>query len=154
MSVDTNNYLYGAQLGAEVLFCDSCRFDVTGFVKAAIFANSADASNSFANQQIFGNSSDGMSGNHAAGLVELGLKGEYRINDCWSITGGYQVMWLDSIALATDQIPRTGTGGGPFDAPLDSSHGALFQGGFVGVTVRRSSQARISSAILGGRSSC
>jgi hypothetical protein len=35
---------------------------------------------------------------------ELALTGSYVINDRWSARAGYQVLWVDGVALAPDQI--------------------------------------------------
>ena len=67
----------------------------------------------------------------AAFLGEIGLSAVYRLTQRWSLTAGYQAMWLDGIALAPNQIAvtdiATQQGGITTDGYL------FFQGASVGV---------------------
>ena len=41
-------------------------------------------------------------------VAEFGVYGTYDITCNLSVRGGYQLMYLDGVALAADQVPNTG----------------------------------------------
>lgn len=97
------NNLYGFQLGGELSVWDvGGPLRITAVGKAGIYAN--DARNQavmFLNGTEIG--VDSASASREAFLAELGLIGTYQITDRWSASAGYQVMWLDGIAMASQQ---------------------------------------------------
>lgn len=129
-TVDANNHLYGFQLGADVrLWNRGGPFTVDGIVKGGIYYNAADQ---FSTVTAGGTSFDSAQSSHTSALVELALKANYRLSRVWSVQAGYQLMWLEGVARAPEQIPSTdlvlggsvlNTGGSPF-----------FHGGFAGLT--------------------
>ena len=63
---------------------------------------------------------------NVAFVGELGLTGAYQINDCWTVRGGYQVIWVDGIALAPDQLDDSDITTGV--ATLDTSGHPIYHG--------------------------
>ncbi|HEY2826720.1 MAG TPA: hypothetical protein VGJ04_03895, partial [Pirellulales bacterium] len=74
------------------------------------------------------------SGGQVAFLGELGLNGNYQFTQNWFLRGGYQVFWVDGVALAPEQLDFTNT-------PASGTHidktGSLFmQGANAGLMAR------------------
>jgi hypothetical protein len=135
--VTTNNNLLGFQLGGSAILAAHGRWTFNGQIRAGVYYNDCDAT--------------------AAGLVEIPvyatgdanptafeadaqLTASLWVSDHFAIRFGYQVMWLDRVALANNQFTsqdidqiddyvsaglRVNTNATPF------WHGALVQGEFV-----------------------
>lgn len=100
---EADNDLFGAQLGAELaLFDKSSRFllDLTG--KVGLFANNSSAGiREFQGNNFIGQFQSGPT--QATSLAaELGVKAGYRISDRASLTAGYQLLWANNLALASN----------------------------------------------------
>jgi hypothetical protein len=125
MSAQTKNQLYGLQIGGEqMLWAGSeglCRVD--GFVKAGVFGNHAtQTSGSPLNSTLASASS-----NVPAFFGEVGVNVSYQLTLHWAVRAGYEVMWLQSVALAPDQFLQ-----GTVAPSVDTSGGLLYHGGFAG----------------------
>jgi hypothetical protein len=126
--VTTRNRLYGGQVGARVqLWCRDA-FSLTTTGKAGVYGN---VSNHIAS------SSTGVATVTAAGaddrtafVGELGFQGAARLTDHLSLRGGYRLLWIDGVALASEQLAVTdfnqGTG-------FDGSGDVFYHGAFVGL---------------------
>ena len=68
-------------------------------------------------------------------LGEIGLVGVMEINDTLSVRAGYQVMWLEGIALAPDQITGTDLSA-PGSATVRAENGLFYHGGSVGLALK------------------
>lgn len=101
MDIDFNvdNHLYGGQIGLNVAFINRPRFSIEGVVKAGMFCNFSDLTINGPYVTIGGEKST-----HTAFLGEVGLMGIVQVTGNLSVRGGYQVMWLDGIGLASDQF--------------------------------------------------
>ena len=119
----TRNRLYGGQLGANVVLWDrGGRFTADAIGKAGIFGNAAAQNSSFAFG--FANLTDDDNQNPAAFLGEIGITGRYRISQRWSATVGYQLLWINQVALATEQ---------PLGSGIDASGDTFYHGATVGL---------------------
>jgi hypothetical protein len=97
----TNNNLYGMQIGIEPVLWDRCgRFRLEGTLKAGLYGNTAHQRTQF--PTVGGEWNSRVEGSPSF-VGELGLIGSYQLNKCWSIRGGYEVMWITDVALAPDQ---------------------------------------------------
>ncbi len=125
-SVATRNRLYGAQLGIDALLldCECWYFNAVG--KVGIYGNSAD--------QVTRTAGVGgalpfitYTGGDASFVGELGFNANYRMTDRLTILAGYNLLWVNSLALAPDQLAATNvnTGVGALDVG-----GNLFYHGF------------------------
>ena len=126
--VDTNNHLYGLQLGGDVVLYHGNRFNVASWIKGGIYANVADQSTSITGGPVFVN---GARETSPAFVGETGLMADFALTQSISLIGGYQLMWVSGVALASDQIPNMGPVlGGLVPTGLDQSdafyHGAIF----------------------------
>lgn len=102
--IGTWNNLFGGQLGARVAHTwGSLDWELTG--KVGLFANAAQTSSfvgDFNNQFVVRD--DHLAGTRAALVADIVLSATYRLSDVWALRGGYNLMWLDGLALAPDQL--------------------------------------------------
>jgi hypothetical protein len=119
-SVNVDNHMYGGQVGADInLLCGCGPWSLDAVLKAGVFADVADADRSIAinGGTIF---ADRVDDTDAAFLGEIGIVAAYDLNDCWALRGGYQLLWINGAALASEQIePEINLSGDLF------YHGAL-----------------------------
>ncbi|MEI8374826.1 MAG: hypothetical protein WCJ35_18535 [Planctomycetota bacterium] len=102
LNAQSFNNLYGFQIGSDITVLDRGPFQLLATGKAGIYANSA-------RNRAGGNGdpdfTDFASTSHAAFVGEIGLNGSYQITPRLAARIGYQVMWLDGVALASKQQP-------------------------------------------------
>jgi hypothetical protein len=119
----SRNDLFGAQLGGRLRRCYG-QFSWEAMGKAGIFGNQAGQEQVFIDYPDFALRSP-VSGNggSVAFVGELNLTGIYQLNDTWGLRLGYNLMWIEGVALAPDQLDFTftstsgtglNTGGGLF----------------------------------------
>lgn len=104
VNTNVDNNLYGAQIGADWRVYDrGGPFHIDSIFKAGIFGNSAN--NSFGvTQQIGPAFGTGQSRGQVAFVGEIGLTAVYQWTDHIALRGGYQVLWVEGIAVASDQL--------------------------------------------------
>lgn len=134
---DVDNRLYGFQLGTEGSLWQYNNFSLNGVVKTGVYANRADStfqgraplSTLFAVSQA--------KSTNAAFVGEAGLTGVYRFSRNMALRAGYQVLFVDGVSLASDQVSNTGsaTAGGVVSSRMDSSS-ILYHGGSLGLEFR------------------
>jgi hypothetical protein len=131
-TINAHNHLYGLQIGADArLFERGCRFRVDGLVRTGIFYNAADQNSELMVPGGIGTLDASADKSHTSFLGELGVVATYRLNDHVSLRGGYQLMWIEGVALAPRQIPVTSLGSG--DAAVDSTGGVFYHGANAGL---------------------
>jgi hypothetical protein len=131
-NVQTDNNLYGAQLGARLRRClGRLSGEVTG--KAGIYYNDA-SQNQFILDYPNTVVRDGRaSGDHTAFLGEVNLSAIYQLTDVWGVRAGYNLIWIEGVALAPDQLDFSSA----TDVTQLSSNGGLFLHGVnVGLEAR------------------
>jgi len=103
-NVRTANNLYGAQLGARMRRTQGrLGWDGTGF--GGIFGNDAKQTQSVTDFPNFALRPNVSSSQGGAAFVGGGnLSGLYRLNNVWNLRAGYNVMWIEGLALAPDQL--------------------------------------------------
>ena len=123
--IDVDNQMYGLQLGLDTYLWSYGRFSLEGYGKAGIYSNDSDGRSS----------SFGIVGavpvvtaseDRAAFVGELALTGVYDISQRWSLRGGYQMLWLDGVALAPEQLDNMNIVTGV--ATLDVGQTAFYHG--------------------------
>jgi len=128
----TQNRMYGVQIGADGTLTRCGRFRLDGLAKGGIYYNAA-AHATFLENGVISQPASGDD-DSAAFVGELGLIGVYDVNPCFAIRFGYQGLWFQSVALASDQIPATDlftqTG-------IDAEGGTFYHGGVLGLEFRR-----------------
>ena len=115
-NIHTTNNLFGAQTGARVCRCwDRFGWDATA--KAGIFGNAASQTQSVSDfpPGFFLRDRRGSSGGQVAFVGDINLSAFYQLNDAWGLRAGYNLLWVQGVALAPDQLdfsdtPTSGTG--------------------------------------------
>lgn len=135
LHTDTNNQLYGFQLGLDtLLWRSSHRWSVYSSLRGALMANHADQTSSspyvtgvpgFVDYVTATDDTTGFFGG-------LGLLGQYRLTSACSLVAGYQFFWLESVALAPSQI-RVTDFQVPGTATVDTSSGLFLNGATIGL---------------------
>ena len=103
LNYNMHNHLYGAQTGADVsLWNHGGPLTMNGVLKAGIYGNSADS-----DIYSINNSGDVLtdgeaSSSQAAFLGEVNLTATYQVTKHFALRGGYQLVWLDGLALASN----------------------------------------------------
>lgn len=127
----TTNSLYGMQVGADtILWQNGGRFRVEGVIKAGLFGNSAVSRLS---EAVNGGSVLDVGGSRSrpAFVGDLNFTGVYQINDRWALRGGYQLLWLSGVAVASEQLQGINFSTAHFSTT--TANGAFFHGAMVGV---------------------
>lgn len=124
----TRNNLYGAQVGAITrILDDGGPFTISCASKAGIYGNAA--TNHWNVNSVF-LSADQR--NQVAFVGDINALGVYKISDHIALQGGYQLLWVQGVAVAGDQFTvmrqnNTRTG-------IDSTGGAFFHGATAGLS--------------------
>jgi hypothetical protein len=106
-SIEAENRLFGLQFGGEgKLFCTE-RFLLTMSLKAGLFENNSEQ----ATTDVAGSLANSpppvrltASTNQASFVGEIGLLGTYRLSETILLRAGYNVMWIDDVSLASEQL--------------------------------------------------
>jgi len=125
----TRNRLYGAQIGGDAILWQGCGpLSVQAEGRAGVYGNS------IAQDSMF---STGVATLPAQGrktftslVGEVALTARYTITDRLAIRGGYRLLWVDGVALATDQIAASNfvTSSG-----INATGDVFYHGAFTGL---------------------
>ncbi|MFO0898092.1 MAG: hypothetical protein U0836_11770 [Pirellulales bacterium] len=132
-STQADNNLLGFQLGADGVLYDMGRFRLDGIAKAGIYGNLAQNQSALIGLPIPGPLAFQHNTTSVAFEADARLGGTYFVTDRFSVRGGYQVLWLEGVALAAKQINVSNwntlrgvsTSGSPF------YHGAYVEAGLT-----------------------
>ena len=133
-STNTANNLYGLQIGVDGKIFELGRFSVNGQIKIGLFDNNAEQSTGVSLEKVVYPAS--ATANRAAFVSEAGLQLKYQLMDGLALKAGYEVLWLDGVALAPGQIQETLTtqSSTPVHAlGVNSGSSVLFQGFTAGL---------------------
>jgi hypothetical protein len=125
--VNVRNRLYGFQIGGDLDLLSGGRWDLTGFLKAGIYGNAANHAavlTSPPNTFLLGSP-----GNSTAFVGETGISAGYRLCGTLALRADYRVMWIEGVALASDQIAATNA---PTLQGIGRTGGAFYHGVFLG----------------------
>jgi hypothetical protein len=141
--VSADNRLYGFQIGADAKLARIRRLELSCFARVGLYSNdavaeTADPSGLFAatpqNRLLCADLQK------AAFSAEAGLMGSIRLWGFLSLRGGYQVLHVESVALATDQLPYNdfSTLLNPLEAQsgIDAEGNVFYHGAVAGLEVR------------------
>jgi hypothetical protein len=125
------NRLYGGQAGATAALFSRGGWRVDGLFKAGVYGNAA-ASGMAVSQSIGPAFAAGDRSGQVAFVGDIGIVGVYQWSDNIALRGGYQLLWLDGVALALDQIAATQviTANG-----IDTKGDAFYHGALRGLEV-------------------
>ena len=103
-SITAHNRLTGGQIGldAKLLCCE--RFQLGSTIKAGVYNNDASNAASFTYLNVPLTKTSNASANQTAFVGELGFMAVYDVTCRLSLRAGYRLMWIDGVALASNQI--------------------------------------------------
>jgi len=103
-SVETVNSMTGFQLGGDLwtTMVPGVRVGIEG--KSGIYYNRADQSTLIQASSLAPPTRDELNIDTVAFVAELNLLGVYRFNENFSMKGGYQFLYVDGVALATENF--------------------------------------------------
>lgn len=102
--INTQNRMYGFQAGLEGTMWSHNRWSLDSTVKAGLFHNSSRHQSVL--DTTFVQTADD-SADRLGFVGELGLNIGYQLTDAIAIRGGYDLLWLETVTLASDQTPAT-----------------------------------------------
>jgi hypothetical protein len=133
-NVDTRNRLYGFQLGGEFDVVSGCNWCVRGFLKGGIYGNEANntstldcVDNPFC---AFNETPLGENKSRTAFVGETGISVKYCVFDNLALRADYRAIWVDGVALASEQINATSSLN--FNG-ISTSGDVFYHGGFLGL---------------------
>jgi hypothetical protein len=116
--INTNNHMYGGQIGAEFRVWDrGGPFTVTSGAKAGIYYNRADY------ETFLFQLRDRT--DHTAFLGELDVTARYQLSQNLYLRGGYQLLWIEGVARSDDQLAQIFQDGGVSTSGSPFYHGAM-----------------------------
>jgi hypothetical protein len=126
---DDNNHMYGGQLGTNIAFTkptNPLRMNLA--LKAGVYGNDMD--NRFTSTIVSGaNSSDVTT----SFIGELNFTAAYQLTRHMALRGGYEVLWLDNVALAGDAAAATTQIPGGTSSPVPNDGRLWYNGATAGV---------------------
>lgn len=129
----TDNNLYGGQIGANyrATFSDRLAIDLGG--KAGLFGNDCSFDATALSPLSRDPATTSGSTCQTSFVGEVNLTGTVRLADNVWVRGGYQVMWLTGVALAMDQLPTSNFGG---TSKVDAQGDVFYHGAYAGLELR------------------
>jgi hypothetical protein len=135
------NRLFGAQIGADAQVWQRGRLAVDAIGKAGIYGNTTNSyrTSTFISP-IFGTNTTGLARTAEAGKTafvgEIGLTGRYMLTERLWLRSTYELLWIDGVATASDQVPNLLSGASPVPGAKTSSNTVFYNGAFIGVEYR------------------
>jgi hypothetical protein len=106
--ISARNNLFGAQIGARMgRQVGRLSWSVTG--KAGIFGNDAMQRQYVEDFPAFILRNTQASSGQVAFVGDLNFSAGYRLNPLWSVRAGYNLIWINGVALAAQQVDFTNT---------------------------------------------
>ncbi len=139
-SVDTDNHLFGFQIGGEYGIPIGSRVNVSALGKAGVFMNAATQSSTlFTTQNNTNTPLRTLSGSGNSVVVstvlEFGVNANWRITDFIALRGGYNFFFINGVATAPDNLAAVPFGPGGLDA-INTNGNVLFHGPSIGLEIR------------------
>lgn len=131
-NTSTSNDLIGGQIGVDTWLVEIGRLSVDLTSKFGMYYNTAIQNTSLSSGAVSFNASDKDKGPAFIGEVELASVLE--VTDNISIRLGYMLMWVESVALAPEQVVATNFTAG---SGIDASGGAFYHGALLQLIMTR-----------------
>ncbi len=134
-TIHTENRLFGAQLGGRLRSTvNRFGFELTG--EAGVYDNAAEQSQTVIDFPNFAlRPTTSTAGDNVAFVSQINLSAIYRLTDIWSVKAGYNVIWIEGLALAPDQLDFN-FASSPSGNQLTNTGGLFLQGANVGLEAR------------------
>jgi hypothetical protein len=139
--IATQNNLFGPQIGARIVRhcgCGPWGWDATG--RIGIFGNAAEQTQFVTDFPATGGTPDILRGRRTdqagevAMVADLNISAIYKLNCTWALRAGYNVMWIEGIATAPDQLDFTDTV--QSGSIVQTKGGEFFHGVNIGLEAR------------------
>jgi hypothetical protein len=133
--IGTRNNLFGAQIGARMVrHCNRWGWDATG--KIGLFGNDAEQHQFVSDfpPGFFLRPPRSDSAGQVSMVTDFNVSIVYKLNCTWSIRAGYNVMWIEGVATAPDQLDFTDTL--TSGSSVVSNGGLFLHGANVGLEAR------------------
>jgi hypothetical protein len=127
--IGTDNDLYGAQIGSELMYPYG-RLSLSGVGKLGVFLDINRGGTTLINDGIV-RLANGVDDSDFSFLAELGISASVRITRCLSVRAGYEFWYIYGLALAAEQpmhVLTAATG-----LRLDEDGDVFFHGGSAGI---------------------
>jgi hypothetical protein len=128
--VKTDNDLVGAQLGGDMFLCITPRLKVGAEAEAGVYGTSSSQRTNMTST-LSPSLREYVKDNDVAFVGEAGAMALYRITSQWTLRVGYQVLYVDGVALALDNFNTAS----PFAARnsfLNNSGDVFYHGATLG----------------------
>jgi hypothetical protein len=123
-----NNHLYGGQIGTDLALWNNGPLKINSVFKGGLYGVQSD--NAYTNQTILGTFvRNGAAESDVAFVGEIDLLSTYSICRHVALRGGYQLLWIDGVALASDAASQTNPGNG--GAVIDTNGQLFYHGATV-----------------------
>ncbi len=129
---ETRNNLIGFQTGGDAYMCLVPGLTLGSEVKAGIYGNRATHDTIVSATSLGSTVREEASSNEIALVAEGGIMAVYQISPGFSLRAGYQIVYLDGVALAPENFNTGSPFGGPRTATINSNGSALYHGGTAG----------------------
>ena len=135
--LDGFNDLLGFQIGGDAVLVQRDRFSLDTGLKAGIYGDHARNFFAYDSTALGVHGTSGASASNTAFCGEIGITATYDLTKRLSLRGGYQLLWLDGVALASQQpilnpppLIHTATSVG-------TNGDVFYNGAFIGLEYRR-----------------
>lgn len=124
---DTDNELYGFQLGLDGTIECTSALRLDGSIKFGVYHNEMELTNGNTSD-LFTENLNRLEDEGTSYVIELGSTASYAVSCQLNVQFGVQLLWVEDVAVATDQITVNPTP----DAGLTTlnAHGSPFYSGF------------------------
>jgi hypothetical protein len=137
VDTDVTNNLAGLQIGSDMWVCVLPGLRVGGELQAGVYGNHMNINTTFGSnlipESLEIDAQDRLVENDVAFIGQINMLATYRINYQWTIRAGYQFLFLEGVALASENFnPAPPAFSNPFDprATLTDSDGNVFYHGW------------------------
>lgn len=128
--VGTSNSMTGFQLGGDLWVTLYPGIRVGADVKAGLFGNRASQRTVVAAQSLANNVVETFESQQVALVSEANFTGLWRVNQHWTVRAGLQVLYIDGVALAAENVNfQPPFGVNPTRTPFINANGNIFYHG-------------------------
>jgi hypothetical protein len=127
IGLNTDNHIYGGQLGAILqLLQNGGPLSAEAWFKGGVYGNDADSE--FSLDTIGPDFAGKAERGQTAFVGDIAVSGAYMLSDNLAFRSGYQLLWIEGVALAGDQVNATNftTGQG-----INTKGGVFYHGALV-----------------------
>jgi opacity protein-like surface antigen len=142
--VDTENNLFGFQIGGGISYCVTDRLQAYGIGRFGVYGNHIEQTHrlygtagtvtwntgDFSGQDfLIQGEDDDLS---FVGQLDLGAR--WCVNDCWTVDFGYRLVGLTGVAISEDNVAMGNFQNALGIADTQTSGSVLLHGGYLGAT--------------------